>query len=72
MIQRPKQVANPDLTKLFSIIEEYFDHLEDKDTCEDTSSDMDHMIFDEAIEALYGPASNDYINERMDEIQERD
>ncbi len=70
-MERPERVQQPNLELLYAKIEEYFDHLEDEDTCEDTQGDMDHEIIETAIEVLFGKAAEKYISEKLEEIENR-
>jgi hypothetical protein len=59
-MERPKKLHSPDFSELIKICEEYLDHLESDDICEDTASDMDHLIMEAALDAIYGSSIDGY------------
>lgn len=70
-MKRPIPLDAPNLEVLKQAIEEYFDHLQDEDTCEDTQNDLDHTIFEAAIEAIYGKNANDFMEQCFEAIERR-
>lgn len=71
-MKRPIPLETPNIELLKKVIEEYFDLLENEDTCEDTASDMDTFIIEAAIEALYGKNADDFIQIQHSVIENRD
>ena len=59
--EKPKQIAAPDLTKLRKICQEYIDSLA-RDKYVD--GDLDHYIFEAAMETVFGKNVWDWINDQ--------
>jgi len=71
-MERPTPLEVPNIDVLKKAIEEYFDHLEDEDTCEDTQNDLDDYILESAIEAIYGENASKFIEKCLNDIENRD
>ena len=56
--RKPKLIVDPDIHKLGNICEEYIDTV----GTEDFDDDLEHYIFEEAMETFYGKSIWDYIN----------
>lgn len=62
-MKKPEQLNVVDLVKLRELCQSYIDYLDSEDYSED--NDYDHYIFEEAMNALYGPSVWGYVNSKM-------
>jgi hypothetical protein len=70
MIEKPKQLENPNLDDLREICQEYMDYVFDDPTYnDDRASDYDHYVFEEAISAIFGKNAWNLIVAKLDEIE---
>lgn len=67
MIKKPKFVENPDLSKLKKALQDLIDFWEEypEEGCEDTQSDYEHPVMEEAIYAFFDDTYSDYIEQQM-------
>lgn len=74
MIEKPKFIESPDLTKLMEALQNLIDFWEvyPEEGCEDTQSDYEHPVLEEAISAFFGDTYYDYITQQMDEYDKNE
>ncbi len=67
-VELPERNDDPDVTELIEACDYYLEAvkmIETGEAIEDTCSKREHVIFEAALEALYGEKIWDYINERL-------
>ena len=61
-MNRPEEIANPDIEKVRQAVRDYMDFLHSEEYHEDGKADYRHWIYEAALEAFYGKDVWKYTN----------
>lgn len=64
-MKRPEEKTTPKLNDLRAAVKEYLDFLQSDEYHEDSLDNYRRAIFKQAVEAFYGDAVWEFVNERM-------